>query len=160
MQDNKLTQEARQLIAEIPFLTLATADSSGVPWCTPVNTAYDSCYRFYWASAIDTQHSQNIRQNSRTGAVIYNSSLAEGSGQAVYMDGHAYELTPDTWMSALDLLRTRSSHPDKFYPRDYYNALRDIRIYTFIPEAFFMLQPGGDTRFEAYAACRTKIELT
>lgn len=159
MDMDALANKGRALIDDILYLTLSTSSPEGVPWCSPVNTAFDNDYNFYWGSARDTRHSVNIRQNSRCCAVIYNSALAEGQGTAVYMDGHAYELRPDTWMEGLHLLRARSGDPDKYVPLDYYSALRDVRIYNFRPDRFYMLLPGGDPRFDTFAACRVEVDI-
>ena len=41
-------------------------------------------------SAVDSQHSKNIRSNHKTFAVIYNSTVKEGTGFGVYFQGNSY----------------------------------------------------------------------
>lgn len=149
----------RDLIERILYLTLSTVDEHGQPWCSPVNTAFDADYNFYWGSAINKQHSRNICANGKAFAVIYDSSLPEGVGNAVYMVGHARELTPQTWQEGLALLRSRSSNPDKYYPRSYYQTLRAQRIYMFSPQEFYMLKPGGEIIDGAFTSQRMAVDL-
>jgi hypothetical protein len=151
--------DAHKIIDNIIYITLATSDLDNVPWCTPVFAACDQFYNFYWASGFETRHSMNIRYNPATGVTIYDSSVEEGKGEALYMEGQAYELTPDTWQEGLGLLRKKSKFPDKYYPRNDYKNLGAVRIYKFTPKKFYMLNPEGDPRYKTYADCRLEINL-
>jgi hypothetical protein len=154
-----LAETARQIIAKVVYLTLATSSEIGEPWCTPLYAAYNDRYEFYWASGHDTRHSVNIRENPHVSATIYDSSVEEGTGGAVYMEGFAKELTAATWQDGLFLLRHRSRLADKFYPVDEYFTDGPLRLYHFIPREFSMLNSGGDPRYETYADCRVKINI-
>lgn len=154
-----MSQEAKDIIDKILYLTLATADANGKPWCTPVFTAFDKDYNFYWASGFETRHSQNIRENGNVGAIVYDVRVADGEGQGVYMDGKAAELTPDSWQDGVALLRKRSLQPEKFYPEGQFDRLGPVRVYRFTPEKFYMLDPDGDPRYDDYADRRVEIEM-
>jgi hypothetical protein len=88
----KLVKKAKKEINNRMYLTLATVDAKSFPWNTPVYSAFDQEYNFYWMSAISSQHSKNIRNNSRVFSVIYDSTVPEGTGFGVYLRGNAYEL--------------------------------------------------------------------
>lgn len=154
-----MIQEARQIIGEILYLTLATADAQGRPWCTPVFTAHDEDYNFYWASGFEARHSKNIRENERVGATVYDSRSPDGEGQAVYMDGSAQELDHHTWHEGVVLLRQRCLKPEKFYPLGQFDHTGPVRVYRFTPETFYMLNPDGDPRYDEYADCRVEIDM-
>jgi nitroimidazol reductase NimA-like FMN-containing flavoprotein (pyridoxamine 5'-phosphate oxidase superfamily) len=89
--DEHLTQ-AKAIIAQTKYATLATVSNDGKPWNTPVFFAYDDAYTIYWGSYKATQHSQNIEANGRVFIVIYDSTAEPGKGKAVYMQARANEL--------------------------------------------------------------------
>jgi len=150
---------ARRIIDRTLYLTLATAGADGMPWCTPVYTAFSTRYEFYWGSGRDAQHSRNIRENPHVGAVLYDSSAIEGSGEGVYMKGLAQELSPDECEEGLNVLRTRSAMADTFYPLQFYLKDTSVRIYRLQPSDFYMLMPGGDPDSGAYTDKRERIDV-
>jgi Pyridoxamine 5'-phosphate oxidase len=68
------------------YITIATADSNGQPWNTPLYAAYDEHYNFYWASWTESVHSRNIRQNPAVFLVVYDSTVPEGTGEGIYIN--------------------------------------------------------------------------
>lgn len=90
-----LVAKAAQLIHSIHYLTLATADENGNPWCSPLNVGYDERLTFYWKSPLDCQHSQNIRSNSRVFFVLFDSRVPVDTGFGIYFNGRAYQLDDD-----------------------------------------------------------------
>src|SRR3989338_5698506 len=62
----ELVAQAKEVIHKIIYLTLATCSNKGEPWNSPLYTAFDKNYNFYWASWIKNQHSQNIRENGKS----------------------------------------------------------------------------------------------
>jgi len=85
-------QKAREIIANIRYVTIATASKNGMPWNTPVFSAFDETYNFYWTSWHGTQHSQNIVENENIFIAVYDSTVPEGAGEGVYIKAKAYEL--------------------------------------------------------------------
>ena len=57
--------EAKEIISKILYITIATSTKSGVPWNSPVYSAYDKNYNFYWISWRKNQHSKNIKDNNQ-----------------------------------------------------------------------------------------------
>jgi nitroimidazol reductase NimA-like FMN-containing flavoprotein (pyridoxamine 5'-phosphate oxidase superfamily) len=91
MTDNDAT--AREIVDANRYMTIATADASGRPWASPVWYAAVDYRSFYWVSSPEAQHSLNVLVRPEGGIVIFNSQVAEGTGQAVYLSATAEELT-------------------------------------------------------------------
>jgi len=129
---------AQRTIQEIQYITIATIHtridnwSMSRPWNSPVYSAFDSDYNFYWVSDRRSQHSKNIRKNPHIFLAIYNSTIPEGTGagRGVYIQAQARELSdPDEIAHAHQLLAGRvgkaSRTPDHFLgdaPRRIYQA--------------------------------------
>jgi len=86
---------ARAVIDANQYMTLATADSEGRPWASPVFYATADYTEFYWASAPGAAHSRNLAQRPRIAVVIFDSGVPAGTGQAVYMSATAEQVAAD-----------------------------------------------------------------
>lgn len=93
---NYLTKQAKEIINKILYITIATVNEKGEPWNTPVYSAFDENYNFYWVSALINEHSQNINRTGKAFLVIYDSTVAEGTGQGVYIKADAKMLTSES----------------------------------------------------------------
>ena len=85
--------KAKEIISKILYITIASVTKDGEPWNTPVYSAFDENYNFYWASWKENQHSKNIVENPNIFIVIYDSTAAESTGRGVYIKAKAYALT-------------------------------------------------------------------
>ena len=116
------------------------------PWNSPVFYAVDENYTFYWYSRKTTQHSKNIVQNSEVFVVIFNSSPKETSGEAVYIQGKAYEITPDEIIHATTIYAKKAATNDE--EREQLQTTEDflgnseLRMYKFVPEKFYINSAG------------------
>ena len=84
---------ARAIVDANSYLTLGTADADGRPWASPVWYAPASYREFFWVSKPGARHSQNIAVRPEVGIVIFDSTVAIGTGKAVYMAARAEEVT-------------------------------------------------------------------
>ena len=84
---------ARGIVDANLYMTLGTADADGQPWASPVYYAADAYRDFYWVSSPDARHSLNIAARPEVGIVIFDSRVALGQAQAVYMMALAEQLT-------------------------------------------------------------------
>lgn len=84
---------AKEILAEIKYATLATVTPDGKAWNSPVAHDLDDEYNVYWFSDKENQHSINIRNNESVFIVIYDSRAPEGTGEGVYMDATAREIS-------------------------------------------------------------------
>ena len=74
---------AQKILAGISYATIATTNTQGDPWNTPVFYASDGL-TIYWSSHPDSVHSKNIAANGKAFIVIYNSKAGEGEGVGLY----------------------------------------------------------------------------
>ena len=74
-------------------MTLATADAAGVPWASPVWYAPRGYSELFWISYPDARHSRNLAERPQLSIVIFDSTVAPGHGQAVYMTAEAAQTT-------------------------------------------------------------------
>jgi nitroimidazol reductase NimA-like FMN-containing flavoprotein (pyridoxamine 5'-phosphate oxidase superfamily) len=109
-----LTERAKEIIGQIIYITIATVDPAGQPWNTPVYSAFDDAYIFYWISSPAAQHSKNINANHRVFLSIYDSTVAEGTAEGVYIQAEASELIDKNEIDhALKLLAGRKNKTPK-----------------------------------------------
>jgi nitroimidazol reductase NimA-like FMN-containing flavoprotein (pyridoxamine 5'-phosphate oxidase superfamily) len=129
---------AKEIIAENIYLTMATSDTQGNPWISPVYCAYDSDYNFYWTSNPNARHSKNIKENGgKIAFIVFNSSVAEGTGEGVYFEGRAYEMSEEKEMAAaLELYYSRKHKSTK--PAGDFLGDSPRRLYKAVPEKIWM----------------------
>jgi len=129
-----LSVQAKKIIDKILYITLATTSKQGQPWNSPVYSAFDENYNFYWISWKENQHSQNIRENNRIFIVIYDSTVSEGQGQGVYIQAKAYELDDEKEIeSALKYLDGRIGKEGRHKVSQFQGDM-PRRVYEAVPE--------------------------
>src|SRR5262245_64814938 len=84
---------ARTVIESNRYMVPAPPDDAGVPWVTPVWYAQSEYRRFIWVSSPDRRHSRNLIARPEVSIVIFDSRVAVGDAQAVYMSARAEELS-------------------------------------------------------------------
>ncbi len=92
---NEDEESAKALFSERLSITLATVSSDGLPWNTPVFAAFDEAYHFFWVSASQVRHSQNIRATHRVAIVVYDSTAPAGEGRGVYIEARANDVSEE-----------------------------------------------------------------
>jgi uncharacterized protein YhbP (UPF0306 family) len=148
--------EAAKVIKKQLYINLATITPSGMPWNTPVFTAYDNNLNFYWASWKKNQHSINIKNNPEVFATVYNSTVPAGTGFGVYFQGKAYELkNPKTMLIATKVLYKRSNKK----PREIIEFLKNYprRLYQFKPEIVWV--NGDGDIYGNFIDIRTELDF-
>jgi nitroimidazol reductase NimA-like FMN-containing flavoprotein (pyridoxamine 5'-phosphate oxidase superfamily) len=106
MQD--LAAVVRQIVDANRYMTLATADSDGNPWASPVWFAHDGYTDFLWVSRPEARHSRNLASRPRLAIVIFDSTVPAGSGQAVYIEAVASQLDGAELQRAIAVYSRRS----------------------------------------------------
>ena len=89
-----LDEMARRVIDGNLYMTLATLESDGAPRLSPVYFTPARYTHFYWVSSPEARHSRNVLERPDVQIVIFDSSLAVGHGEAVYMAAQARQI-PD-----------------------------------------------------------------
>ncbi len=87
-----LQKRAKEIISKILYINIATSDKNGDPWNSPVYSAFDENYNFYWISWTENQHSKNIKENNKAFITIYDSRVSEGKGEGIYILAKAQEI--------------------------------------------------------------------
>jgi nitroimidazol reductase NimA-like FMN-containing flavoprotein (pyridoxamine 5'-phosphate oxidase superfamily) len=99
---------AREIIDANRYMTLATADGGGRPWASPVWYAHQGYTDLYWVSRPGARHSRNLAVRPEVGIVIFDSTVPEGDGQAVYVEALAAELDGAERDEGIAILSRRS----------------------------------------------------
>lgn len=124
--------QAKSIIDKELYMTIASCTSL-TPWITPVYTAFDENYNFYWRSNKEAIHSSNIRKNCNVALTLFNSQAAFGTGKAVYFKAKANECTDiDEISKASFLLADRVNR--KAQPVELYQGKNLKRIYKAVIE--------------------------
>jgi nitroimidazol reductase NimA-like FMN-containing flavoprotein (pyridoxamine 5'-phosphate oxidase superfamily) len=152
-----LSIRAKEIIDQIQYVTIASVADDGMPHNTPVFSAYDEDYNFYWGTYKDSQKAKNIRANNNVFLVIYDSTVPSGTGEGVYVKATAYEVTePDEIKRVYDLLKTRHA-PAHFWEWGAIQADGPIRLYKAVPQQAWM--NDDDKKNGYYIDTRTEIQL-
>jgi len=81
------TEMAREIIHSNRFLSLATRNSNGEVWATPLSYSIDSNYNFYFTTAVDSTHIDHIRENPYVAFSIFNSTRRVSDIDGVQIKG-------------------------------------------------------------------------
>ena len=134
-------KKAKSIIEKIIYITIATVSKEGKPWNTPVYSAYDENFDFFWASWKENEHSKNIRNNGEVFLVIYDSTVPEGTGEGVYVQAKAQELyDPKEVEHAMRYLYGRKNKTPRKAEEFLGNFPR--RVYKAVPEKFWLNTDG------------------
>jgi nitroimidazol reductase NimA-like FMN-containing flavoprotein (pyridoxamine 5'-phosphate oxidase superfamily) len=88
-----LAAVVRGIVDANRYMTLATADGDGRPWASPVWFAHEGYTDFLWVSRPDARHSRNLASRAALAIVIFDSTVAPGGAQAVYVEATAEQLS-------------------------------------------------------------------
>ena len=103
-----LAARGRAIVDANLYMALATADASGRPWVSPVYFAPIGYRDLLWVSRPERRHSQNLAARETVSIAIFDSSVAIGTGQAVYMTATAREVADDELEECVDVFSRRS----------------------------------------------------
>lgn len=147
MNQQNLGAVARQIMDSILYMVLGTADEAGRPWAAPVYFSADNYREFYWMSSPDVTHSRNILVRPQVSIVIFDSRVAAGMGQAVYMSAIAEELAGADFDRGLRIYNGRFQNPAEHSVRTI--SPEDVqppglyRLYRAIAQEHWVLDPAG-----------------
>lgn len=136
---------ARTIIDTQLYLVLATADAAGRPWSSPVYFASSGPAEFFWVSSPEATHSRNIAVRAEVGIVIFDSSVAIGTGQGVYMSAVAQQVTADGDLArGIDVFSRRSlAHGGVAWTVADVQADAGLRLYRAVADAHWVLAKDG-----------------
>ncbi len=129
-----LPEDLQNILAAIDYVTIATICADGQPWNTPVFGRFDDNLNLYWVSHKQAQHSQNIAREPRIFVVIYDSTVPEGGGLAVYLKMRAQLLS-----AAAEIMEAQRTYDTKFFAHDF--AHHEQFLATDCPQGFYRAIP-------------------
>jgi nitroimidazol reductase NimA-like FMN-containing flavoprotein (pyridoxamine 5'-phosphate oxidase superfamily) len=100
--------QSQRIVAQNRYLTLATADTEGRPWATPVWFAADGLTTFCWVSRPGARHSVNIAVQPNVALVVFDSTVLSSDAAAVYVEAKAAEVDADQRAEVLAVYNRRS----------------------------------------------------
>ena len=145
--DQDLAAVARAIIDANLYMVLGTADSSGTPWVSPVYYAPAGYCEFFWISALDARHSQNIVARREVSIVVFDSTVPIDTGQGVYMTAVAEHVERDEVTDGIELFSQRSlSHGGRPFTANDIRTPARLRLYRATALEHYVLEPGTDRR--------------
>lgn len=151
-----LSKRAKEIIEKIDYITIASVTPEGMPWNSPVYSAFDDDYNFYWGTHIDSQKAKNIQNNENVFLVIYDSTVPPGTGEGVYVQAKSRQLSePDEIQHAYETLRNR--RPTHFWEPEAFSEEGPIRLFIAEPQKAWM--NDEDNKKGHYIDTRTEIQL-
>ena len=137
-------QTVRDIVEASRYLVLATADASGRPWSSPVYFAHIGFAEFYWVSSPEATHSANIAVRPEVGIVVFDSQVAIGTGQGVYMSAAATLLEGDETARGIEAFSRRSvAHGARAWTSEDVRPGAGLRLYRAIADAHSILAKDG-----------------
>lgn len=137
--------DARRIVDANVYMTLATADTEGLPWASPVWFAHEDHMRFLWVSKPEARHSRNLAVRPQAAIVIFDSTVAEGAAEAVYLEVEAEQVSEDDEERCIGVVSHRS---EAFgWPSWSVEDVRPparLRLYVANPSARFVLGPNDE----------------
>lgn len=139
--------EAKKIISDNIYMTIATSSNDGEPWISPVYFNFDAEYNLYWISNKESHHSELVRQNPRVAIVVFNSKAPNFTGDGVYFRCRVSELESgndiqkgiDTYYGG----RHVSTDQDKLDTSNY-SGTSPWRIYRAMPTEISKLGEGKE----------------
>jgi nitroimidazol reductase NimA-like FMN-containing flavoprotein (pyridoxamine 5'-phosphate oxidase superfamily) len=135
---------ARTIIDANRYVTLATAGADGRPWATPVWYAAASPRELLWVSRPAARHSRNVAARPEVAAAIFDSHVAIGEGQAVYVAGVAEQLAGDAAAAAVEAFsRVSQAQGAGAWSASDVAEPAELRLYRLRVDDAWVLEPGG-----------------
>lgn len=145
MSSDGLGDHARAVIDSNRYMALGTTDEAGHPWVSPVWFASEDYRNFQWVSSPDSKHSGNIANRPEVAIAVFDSSVAVGGAQAVYMRGRARELTGDALERGLEVFdRVSRENIGRGWALDDVRGSALFRLYCATVSEYWVLIPGRD----------------
>jgi nitroimidazol reductase NimA-like FMN-containing flavoprotein (pyridoxamine 5'-phosphate oxidase superfamily) len=144
LSDGDPRAAARAVIDSNSYMTLGTADESGLPWVTPVWFAHSGYREFLWVSSPEARHSRNLEARPEVSIVVFDSQVSPGDAEAVYVSAKAEELSGEELESGIEVF-SRKSESDGLpaYSRADVQEPARLRLYRAVATEHFALGEGS-----------------
>ena len=135
---------AREVIDANQYLVLGTADPSGRPWTTPVYFAHHDYREFFWVSAPERTHSQNLLARPEVAIVIFDSQARINTGQGVYIAATANEIDDADLTRGIEIFSARClTHGGRAFSATEVTGDADLRLYRALANQHWILAKDG-----------------
>jgi uncharacterized protein YhbP (UPF0306 family) len=135
---------ARGVIDANQYLVLGTADAAGRPWTTPVYFAHRDYREYFWISAPERTHSQNLVARPAVAVVIFDSQARINTGQGVYMAAIAKQVDRADVARGIELFSARSqAHGGRAFSVAEVTGDADLRLYHALADQHWILAKDG-----------------
>ena len=142
--ENARAAQARDIIDANLYMTLATADTDGRPWASPVYYAFNGYREFLWVSDPASTHSRNLAVRPQVAIVIFDSTQAINTGRGVYMSAVAERVADAHIDRALGIFSERSlAHGGEAWTRANLEPQGAFRLYRAAASDHSMIGPGA-----------------
>jgi uncharacterized protein YhbP (UPF0306 family) len=131
-----LYETVAEYVGAHKVLTLATHGPLGL-WAAAVFYVNED-YTFYFLSAGDTRHAQNLAQVPRAAGTIQDDDVTWREIQGVQLEGAVQRLTGDNRQHAVDLYRRRFPFLDHA-PDAVQTAMQAVEWYRLIPDKLYFI---------------------
>jgi uncharacterized protein YhbP (UPF0306 family) len=144
-------EKARGIIRNNAYMILATSNKNAAPWASPVFYAYDKKYNFYFLSAIDSRHAENLLENPKVGIAIFDSGQKIGTSDGIQMEGSVKVVEGKEVENAIELYSKRlfpeskMKGTDRYDPKSYLEPA-EFRFFKVTPSLIYVT--GVDRRVE------------
>jgi hypothetical protein len=136
---------AREVIDSNSYMTLGTADGSGLPWVSPVWFATPDYREFFWVSDPQRRHSRNLAERPELSIVIFDSQAPIYGGQAVYMSAVADRPDDSDLDRGLEVFSDRSeAQGERRWTRADVQGSAALRLYRATASEHFVLGEGDE----------------
>lgn len=151
MKKIDLNKLAREIVEKNQYLTIASNDSLGNPWVSPVAYVFDKDWNFYFVSLPDSKHSRNIESRKKVAVAIFDSRQKWGTGVGLQVEGEIKKIP------FLEIPRLLKLYFSREYPygqanmSDFVRGLRKMLqnkiylLYRFTPKKVWMNDPREKT---------------
>jgi hypothetical protein len=140
----ELEAVARDILDANSYLTLGTADEHGVPWVSPVWYAMAGYAELFWVSGPEATHSRNLAVRPELAAVVFDSRVPVGDGQAVSMSAVGAELADDELERGLEIYSAASvADGASAWRREDVEPPAPFRLYRAVVSEHFVLDPAA-----------------
>jgi pyridoxamine 5'-phosphate oxidase-like protein len=134
---------ARRVIDGNLYMTLATVDPDGAPRLSPVYFTPARYTDLYWVSSPDAHHSRNVLARPDVQVVIFDSSVAVGHAEAVYLGARAREVPEEELEAVVGEAFQARGGARRFAPEEL-RGEADLRLYVASATSCEVLVRGGD----------------
>ena len=133
---------ARRVIDGNLYMTLATIEPGRAPRLSPVYFTPARHTDLYWVSSPDAHHSRNLLERPDVEIVIFDSSVAVGQAEAVYISARAREVPEEELPAVIHEAFGERGGARRFAPEEL-RGEGDLRLYVASATSWEVLIRGG-----------------